>query len=66
VDGDERFFIGTGYHYPPSSWGFLEGLVDFLTQPLHLRHSRRHRIVDEHRNIEVSACERLGDELVQR
>ncbi len=61
MDRDEGFFIGSRNHHPPSSWGLLEGVVDFLSQPLHLWYSRRHRIVDEHGNIEVSARKRLRD-----
>lgn len=54
-------FVGRGDDYTPTVESFLEGIMNCPPESFHFLNSRWNRVVDEDRNVKVSALKRLRD-----
>src|ERR1051326_2073040 len=61
VDCFKGFFVRGGNKNTSPAGRFLVRVMNISLQPLHLWHSRRNSIVNEHRNVEISILKCLCD-----
>ena len=61
MDRRDRVFIGRGNEDTPACLGFFERVLDLIAKYFHFRLTRRDRVMDEHRNIEITLLECGGN-----